>query len=323
MLCVVATLGTACDRRLASQSAFVAGGRPASLVAAIGERLAVVDSADGMTKYLPGRFTEVSRVAVTAGGQFAIVVNGARDCRTQGGFEEGSYQPEIDHVEIVTGARERVVGGSDFPVVNRRAVTLVPSLAAADAPALVAYGIVCDGTSMGFTDIVTGQNARRPPLGEAGYKSSLPIESVRPLGWLRDGRTLFYAVSVRTEPYPRYYFGRLWPLVEPGDELIRRVATMPLSEETPTAAALVDDTTVAFAQHAARGGSHVREWDVMAARFKDRLFELSETITDLTSDAAGRHFLAITKEHRLYRWSTGDPRPVKLAEGVTAAAWIQ
>jgi len=225
MLCLGVTLAAACDHRPASQPASAAGDRPPSLLAAIGQQLAVVDSSAGTVRYLPGRFTEVSRIAVTAGGQFAVVVNGPRDCRTDGGFEEGSYQPEIDHVEIATGARERVVGGSDFPVVNRRAVTLAASIAAAGAQSLVAYGIVCDGGgTLGFTDMVSGQNARRPPLGEAGYTSSLPIESVRPLGWLSDGRTLFYMVSVRGEPYPRYYFGRVWPLVEPGDEVIRRVA---------------------------------------------------------------------------------------------------
>ena len=326
MLCVGVTLAAACDHRSTSQPASAAGDRPPSLLAAIGEQLAVVDSSDGNMRYLPGQFTQVSRVAVTAGGQFAIVVNGARDCRTQGGFEEGSYQPEIDHVEIATGARERVVGGSDFPVVNRRAVTLA-GIGVSDAPALVAYGIVCDGGgTLGFTDMVTGLNARRPPLGEDGYTSELPIESVRPLGWLRDGRTLFYMVSVRGEPDPRYYFGRVWPLVETSDEVIRRVAdTMPLSNDVPTAAALVDDTTIAFAQRAAAGGSRVREWDVMAGRFgqRGRLFELPETVTALTIDAGGHHVLAVTRARRLYRWSAGDPRPVKIADGVTATAWIQ
>ena len=326
MLCVGATLAAACDHRSASQPASAAGDRPPSLLTAIGEQLAVVDSADGQTRYLPGRFTEVSRVAVTAGGEFAIVVNGARDCRTQGGFEEGSYQPEIDHVEIATGARERVVGGSDFPVVNRRAVTLA-GIGVSDAPALVAYEIVCDGGgTLGFTDMVTGLNARRPPLGETGYTSELPVESVRPLGWLSDGRTLFYMVSVRAEPGARYYFGLVWPLVETSDEVIRRVAdTMPLSGDVPTAAALVDDTTIAFAQHAGAGGSRVRGWDVTTGQFRQsgQLFELPETITALTIDAGGRHFLAITRPRRLYRWSVGDPRPVKIADGVTAAAWIQ
>lgn len=323
ILCFSVALAAACNHR-PSPPASLANNRPLSLLAALGERLAVVDSSDGTAKYLPGRYTEVSRVAVTGGGEVAVVVNGSRDCRTTGGFEEGSYQPEIDHVGIVTGVRERVVGGSDFPVVNSKAVALVPSIAVADAEALVAYGIVCDGPGLGFTDMVSGQNARRPPLGEAGYTSSLPIESVRPLGWLRDGRTLFYMVSVRTEPYPRYYFGRVWPLVEPGDELILRVAAMPLSEELPTTAALVDDMTIAFAQHAHGGGSQVREWDVRTGRFRDgRLFELPGTITDLATDASGRHFLAITRNRHLYRWSAGDARPVQLAEDVTAAAWIQ
>lgn len=105
----------------------VPNSRPVSMVVALGERLAVLASADGspssvdvtMTALhhgierasgIPGRFSDVSHIAVTADGRSLIVVNGARDCRTKGGFEEGSYQPEIDHVVMETGARERVVG---------------------------------------------------------------------------------------------------------------------------------------------------------------------------------------------------------------------
>jgi hypothetical protein len=177
---------------------------------------------------------------------------------------------------------------------------------------------------LGFTDIFTGQNARRPALGEAGYTSSLPIETVRPLAWLSDGRTLFYAISVSSEVHPRYYFGRVWPLVMPAEEIVRRIAaTVHDSGRDPTAAALVDDTTIAFA-HDDAPGAVVREWSVTTERFigTGPRFRLPETITALMTDSTGMHFLAVTRSRVLYRWSVGDAAPTRLAEGVNAAAWV-
>ena len=329
ILCVATVYVTAACRRKTDERPGLAvpNPRPVSLVAALGERLAVLASVNGGTSYVDGpmsalypsherasgvrgQFTDVSGIAVTAEGRSLIVVNGARDCRTKGGFEQGSYQPEIDHVVMETGARERVVGGSDFPAVNAKGV--------------VAYGPVCDGIgTLGFTDLVTGWNARRGAFGESA-ESSLPIASVRPLAWLSDGRTLFYAVSVRGEAHTRYYFGLVWPFVPPKEEVFRRVAAA-LDEAglDPTAAALVDDTTIAFAQDDS-AGSQVREWDVSTDRFRaDRGFHLPETITALTTDPSGTHFLVVTRSHALYRWSVGDTSPTRLAGGVGAAAWLR
>jgi hypothetical protein len=258
---------------------------------------------------IQGRFTNVTRIAVTADGRSLIVVNGPRDCRTKGGFEEGSYQPEIDHVVMETGARDRVVGGSDFPAVN--------------AKGIVAYGIVCDGGGiLGFTDLVTSQNTRRGAFGESA-ESALPIASVQPLAWLSDGRTLFYEVSVRGEARTRYYFGLVWPFGLPEEESFHRVAAaLDPAGLDPTAAALVDDTTIAFALDDS-AGSRVREWDVSTERFReDQGFHLPETISALAAAPGGTHFLAVTRSHVLYRWSAGDAAPTRLADGVSAAAWL-
>jgi hypothetical protein len=290
-----------------------------SLIAAVHERLVVLASADGSPSHVEpampalrgtasgveGRFTNVSRIVVTADGRSLIVVNGVTDCRTKGGFEEGSYQPEIDQVVLETKARERVVGGSDFPVVNAKGV--------------VAYRIFCDGEGvLGFTDLITGHNARRGALGE----SELPIESVEPLAWLSDGRTLFYAGSVRGETRRRYYFGRLWPLVLPEEEAFRRVADALEDGPDPATAALVNDTTIAFAQETS-GRSQVRAWDVSSGRFRpDWGFQIPGAVGALATDRSGTHFLVVTRTQILYRWSVGDGQPTKLAEGVRAAAWL-
>ena len=286
--------------------------RPASLVAAIDDRLAVLGSADGRASYIPGRFPDVSSIAATPDGRSIML--GPKDCRTNW----------IQRVDISTGTVEEFVGAAEFPVVNGKSVVLVSGIPSPDARALVAYGIRCDGKGMlGFTDILTGQNARRPALGEAGYTSSLPIEIVHPLAWLTDGLTLFYEISVRGEAHPRYYFGRVWPLVTPAEEVVRRIAATVPESGAPTAAALIDDTTVAFAQGDGTG-SRVREWDVKTERFVQgrRNFRLPETIVALTADASGMHFLAVTRSRALYRWSVGDTAPMKLADRISAAAWL-
>jgi hypothetical protein len=91
----------------------------------------------------------------------------------------------------------------------------------------------------------------------------------------------------------------------------------------PTAAALIDDRTVAFAQDYA-GGSRVREWNIATERFlgTERSFRIPETITALQADQSGTHFLAVTARGTLYRWSVGDRTPTRLANGVSAAAWL-
>jgi hypothetical protein len=280
--------------------------RPKSLVAALRGRLAVLGSLDGIATDIPGQFTDVSSIAVTADGRSLIVSNGPADCEAQ------QYQPQIDRVVIETGARDRIVGGAEFPAVN--------------AKGIVAYGGVCDGLSLGFTDLVTGQNFRNDPLGALASGGSPTVEySVRPLSWLTDGRTLFYEVSVSGEAHPRYYFGLVWPLVLQDEQLRRRVAAAPHEAGQPTAAALVNDKTVALA-YANSAGARVREWDVTTENFgTDRGFQgflLPETIKAMTVDPSGTHFLVVTRSGVLYRWSVGDTAPNKLADGVSAAAWL-
>lgn len=292
--------------------------RPVSLAAALSGRLAVLRSVDGRASYVPGQFADVSSIAVTPDGRSIMV--GPRDC-------EKNW---IEQVDIATGAVSEFVGGADFPVVNGKGVVAVRTesgvvaISSKDAKGLVAYAIRCDGEGiLGFTDILTGQNARRDPFGESDERLSSTITAVRPLAWLRDGHTLFYEVSIRGEGHPRYYFGKVWPMVSPREETFRRVGAA-LRERglDPTAAALVDDNTVSFAQDFA-AGSRVREWDIATESFlgADRSFQLPETITTLTADPSGMHFLAVTAGGTLYRWSVGDLAPTKLANGVSAAAW--
>ena len=288
--------------------------RPKSLVAALGGRLAVLGSADGRASYVPGQFRDVSSIAVTPDGRSIMV--GPRDC-------EKNW---IEQINIATGAVENdLVGASDFPVVNAKNPVMFSVgrvVASQNAKGIVAYGVRCDGHSLGFTDILTGQNARRGPFGELSIQTE--VELVRPLAWLSDGRTLFYEVTVPGEAHPRYYFGRVWPLVSADEEVVTRVgAALHATGLDPTAAALVNDKTVAFAQDDS-SGARVREWDISTESFlgADRSFHLAETITALTADPSGTHFLVVTARHALYRWSVGDVAPTKLADDVSAAAWL-
>ena len=293
--------------------------RPRSLVAALGGRLAVLSSADGSASFIKGQFTNVSGISVTADGRFVIV--GPQDCT----------EAWLQQVDIATGAVVELLGAAVFPVVNVNAIVLhtrgrVEVEASRNEKGVLAYAIHCDGQGFfGFTDLTTEDNARRGVFGEIADLQRLAstVTAVRPLAWVADGRTLLYEVTVRGEAHPQYYFGRLWPLVSSREEFATRIgATLRKPGLDPTAAALVNERTVAFAQDDS-DGSRVREWDVTTGSFLDTdlSFRVPETITALTADPSGTHFLAVTARRALYRWSVGDPAPTRLAGDVIAAAW--
>jgi hypothetical protein len=265
----------------------------------------VLGSLDGIATDSLGQFSNVSSIAVTEDGRALFIANGSEDCNAE------QYQPQIDRVGILTGVRDRIVGGAEFPAVNAKGV--------------VAYGGVCDGLSLGLTDLVTGLNFRPHPIGGVVSGSWPAIDSVRPLAWLTDGRTLFYEASVSGKAHPQYYFEEVWPYFLPNGQ-VRRAGTALNKTGQPTAAALVNDKTVALAYDYS-AGSRVREWDVTTENFgTDRGFQsflLPETIKAITVDPSGSHFLALTRSGSLYRWSVGDTAPTRLADGVSAAAWLR
>ena len=181
--------------------------------------------------------------------------------------------------------------------------------------------MVCDGPSLGFSNLVTEQNYGSDALGSHATERSQSIDFVEPLGWSPDSQRLVYRVHLKDDSRPRSYVGRLWPLVPQAQTQVVELPGGP----AVTAATFVDDDTVALAEATSAGSTEVRRWTVApgsAEAPSPVLFQVRGQVVSLTADPSGQHFLAVTSAGELYRWSRGDDQPTRLGDGVAAAAWL-
>jgi hypothetical protein len=221
----------------------------------------------------------------------------------------GGTGPIVTRLDPATGQTTRIVGGAISPMVSTNGEW-------------IAYGTWCDGTTLGFTHIGTGGgNARANPLGESDNEADSRVQKVEPLGWSPDSTRLLYRLTLKGEADPRYYVGRVWPVV-PLEKT--KVTALPYGRGI-TAAAFVDDETVALAEVTSSGRTEVRAWTI--ATGSDELpspviFTMAGKVTSLVADRSGQHFLALTDTGVLYRWSQGDDQPTEIAENVATAAWL-
>ncbi len=132
---------------------------------------------------------------------------------------------------------------------------------------------------------------------------------------------------LRGDASPHYYVGRLWPVVPQSETEVQDLEVGP----DVVAATFVGNDTLAIATNTDRNGaSAVKGLPLRLAGNADApgsvvtptLFEVPGRVASLVADVAGDHFLAVTEDGALYRWSFGDTGPTKLADGVTAAAWL-
>jgi hypothetical protein len=275
-----------------------AAGMPDRVVVASTGELLVVDALDGSVVRTLGTFPGLGEVATGGAGKVLVT----RQVAT--GACAGDTGPEIDRVDVATGATEVVFGGA---------------LAPAQGPRFLAYGIGCDGRALGLTD-GSGANFRSDPLGSTTTETSPSIETVEPLGWSPDGTRLLYRLGLVGEPVPRLYVGALWPAVPQSE-----TAVIPLPWGSGiSAAAFLDDTHVALAESAG-GRTEVRRWSAVAPDGAEHdapvLFTVPGRVTALSADATGRHVLARTDGGVLYRWSDGEQEPTVVAHGIDAATW--
>jgi hypothetical protein len=244
----------------------------------------------------------VEGVSATPDGREGVL---ARQVGERCSEHDGSFQPQIDRVDLDRRTSTRIVGGSSSPAVSPDG-------------RWVAYGIECDGIELGITDLRTGENYRPAFLSPEG--SSRERTRVEPLGWSPDSRQVVYRVTFTDGGPPGYFAGAFPPVVDPGDE---RLGALPW-EHGLSAATFVGDDEVAVARDEP-DGSVVRAWRLGSGEElaeAPTLFRLDEAIRSLVADPTGRHLLVLTEDGDLLRWSTGDAAPVRLAEGVTAAAWL-
>lgn len=267
-----------------------------------GDHFGILNASDGSASYVPVLYTDVGGVSATGDGRTVVFAQIAG----RGGCGSGnaiSSQSEIDRLDLATGATEIVVGGSFSPAVSSKG--------------LVAYGFWCEGNTLGFTDLATGQNYRSNPLGSRTTEASPGIDSVEPLGWSPDGTTLLYRLRLGGDPRWHYYDGRLWPAVRSADTDVTELAVGPAT----TGATFFDAHQFAIAEDTDTG-ARVRTYDTSNNSYGTELFRLPGSIVSLVADPSGRDFLALTYGHVLYRWTLGDAQPTKLADGVSAAAWL-
>lgn len=221
---------------------------------------------------------------------------------------DGSFQPQIERLELtepVAGQTTRIVGGAASPVVSPDG-------------RYVAYGIECDGIELGITDLRTGENFR--PAFLSPEAESRERTRVEPLGWSPDSRRIVFRVTFDGDGPPAYFAGAFPPVV---DETEEELAALPW-EHGLAAAAFVGDDEVALAL-GDRDGSVVRRWRLGSGADlagSPVLFRTDRAIRSLVADPSGEHLLVLTADGILHRWSVGDPAPVRLADGVTAAAWL-
>ncbi len=212
---------------------------------------------------------------------------------------------DMTAVDVATGARQRILGEAATPVVNRNG--------------LAAYPISCDGITLGFTDLRSGENSRTNPLADVASEASPRVTMVEPLGWSPDGTRLLYRLRLRGDPTMHYYVGSLWPAVPSRRTKVREI---PHARHV-VAAAFLDDHRVLLA------GAGSRRTDLRTWRIGDRntpaaagVSRLGEGVTSLVADRSGRHLLALAGD-RLYRFDRDGTGGVRfLAAHVAAAAWL-
>ena len=227
--------------------------------------------------------------------------------------------PRLQKLIPMTGQLTDIAGSAYSPTVNGKG--------------LVAYGYVCDGNGLGFTDLSNGDNFRSDALGGKQLESEPRIQAVYPLDWSPDGTKLLYRVQLAGDPSSHLYVGALWPAVRQADT---HVVEIPGGASITAAAFVTDDTLAIISRDrdgsrfdllpiASATGSTAKEglqWDKTSLLFTGHgEVSLPGPIRSLVADPSG-HFLLVAEDGTLYRWTRGDPTLTKIADGVTAAVWI-
>ncbi|HEY3725470.1 MAG TPA: hypothetical protein VGN59_19120 [Acidimicrobiia bacterium] len=272
------------------------------LVGKRGGELVVLGEQDGQQHSSLGTFAGISTLTASPDGRqvFFSATGTSGACRAP-------YQ-DVTKLVPETGATERIEGGAGVAAVSPSGEWLVT-------------GVVCDGPSLGFTNLVTHAAYGSDALGSRSTERSASIDVVDPLGWSPDSQRVVYRVHLKDDAKPHFYVGRLWPIVPQAQTEVVELPGGP----AVTAATFVDDDTVALAETTGAGSTEVRRWTVAPGSTElpsTVLFRVRGRVVSLVADPSGQHFLAVTSAGELYRWSRGEDRPTRLGDDVAAAAWL-
>jgi hypothetical protein len=270
------------------------GQLPNGIAAVRDGELVVLGGSDGEQHSSLGDVPEDSVLSATADGRTWVL--GPADRPSDCDFDDPDPRG-VEVLETTSGNRRRLVGNAYSPAVSSRG--------------LVAFGYACDGDGIGFTRLATGENFRSDALGGRESESDPRIRGVWPVAWSPDGSRLLSWVRVEGEQQRRLFVASLWPAVPAAET---RVVEVPTVGDEVTAAAFVDDETVALA---VRTGSDAGL--MIDGREEVRL---PEAVTSLVTDPSGQHFLFVTVSGELWRWTRGESGPAPVAAGVSAAIWL-
>lgn len=275
---------------------FVTPPPPFAITNGPGQGISARGTADGFPVRVLGNVEGSSSIATLVTGTVAYIATPAT-----GGACAGDHTAVVSY-DFATGTTTRLVSGATAPVLSPNGQRL-------------AYGITCDGVTLGLSDL-TDPGLTRP--GGAGNYRMDPIpdppafDRVEPLSFSPDSSRLLYRVTPRHRG-DRYYVATLGRL---GDPLAGRRIDV---DEELTAATFIDQR-LALAQWDG-DRTVVSRYDADAQELGDRLFELPERLISLVPDLSGKHLLAVSARGALYRWSEGRGAPVVLAGRVAGAAW--
>jgi hypothetical protein len=273
---------------------------PLGIATVRSNELVVLGAQDGAQHSSLGSVAAGSTIAPSADGRIWVLGSSAPplQCDRSGAMTS----PTLQQLDTPSESRHDWVGGAYAPVANHDDV--------------VAYGYACDGHGLGLSSIRTEKNYRVDPMPQA--RTSPGIDSVHPLGWSPDGRTLLYFVDVGSSR--RLFAARFSPAFYAGARS-RDVDVTEITEPAlRTAAMSGDDAVIGVSPSAPTVLVEYRIGDRLGA--PTRLTELPEPVTSIVADPSGRHFLIVTSAGELWRWSRGETGPAPVADRVTAAAWL-
>jgi hypothetical protein len=275
-------------------------GFPPEVFTAVSGRPVRLDARDGRELQGFDQVQDVTGLATTPDGREALISHVAT-----GGACGDRPAPVLERFDLGTGATTRLVGDGLAPVVSPNG-------------RLVAYGTRCEGVGIGVTDLRTGANYRMDALPPRG-RNAVVVDSAAPLAWSPDSTRILYRVRT-LDARPRYFttrfrFGQRQPTADYRDLEVGR---------SIVAATYLDDDTVALASADGSGSSVLRiplGGGGPGVRVAPTMFDVPGRVDSLIADPSGTSFLVIS-DNVLYRWSPGDPEPVRLADSVHYAAWL-
>jgi PASTA domain len=284
--------------RVATQAS---GSRLPARVAAVKAdgRLLLQSSRDGheLRTLAQGAMTDEPGLTVDARGVTAYFTRPMANPPCAGLGASGDV-PELVRVALAGGPVEALTPPGVFPVTGFHPI-VSPS-----GQSIAFMGAPCGGGLLASFNLSTPNTPAGPVWGGAA-----PRTIITPLAWSSDSQQILFEAVLRGETEPRLL---VTDAMNRGQQ-----ATGLWGPGGFTAATYRQDVLVIAQQDKRR----FRVLEVNAGQVRQLFRGKGTSPTSMEFDASGHNVLYVADE-RLFRWSDGDARPKKLADGVVSAAWV-